>query len=606
MSLTVPDQARQQLEQLDRELPILKHYEMGSLFRGAINAEALAEEQRKGAEAESWVFNLYSKSRGEVSAWGTHFGPMASFPKEDGSEAHYPDIDQFDAEVFDHWKERSKEAVHPVLRARYADAVWDLQERAIRTRPEIEYAQIAVDAYLEIVDTGKHDGDLEAIFYIERALQIALTINSRPRIDRAKSTMLCLLERSKSDPKAIGLWSFAFDALYDPRNKQLALDDDEQTRLVSHLEDVLLRCSTFGGADFSPWSAQSAAQRLAKHYNRLGHRADVQRVIQSSGRAFEAAAEKADPILAMAWLQPVIDEYHAKGMPEDAKRAQLLSFEKGKSAKDSLKKIAMPIEITREEFDAYIESLVSGGLRAAILKITARFIPNAEEVRKSLKDMKNVAPLSSVFPIIRVDVGRFVASAGSVDSDPEGRLIMQIAENLQLNSVFLDAAIEKAKELYRVDGQTLAELLYVSPAFDPSRRETVCESLQAYCDGDYAKFVSIALPQVEHVLRYLLGLMGQPMFKPARQGTMDVKNLNDVLREDAIKACLKEDIQLYLLTFLADRRGVNLRNDFCHGLLGVERIGRPLANQLLHVLLTLSLVRENTPEEAQSASTGEG
>ena len=69
-----------------------------------------------------------------------------------------------------------------------------------------------------------------------------------------------------------------------------------------------------------------------------------------------------------------------------------------------------------------------------------------------------------------------------------------------------------------------------------------------------------------------------------------------LLREEAIKACFGENIHVYLLTFLADRRGVNLRNDLCHGLLPVDHITPPMANQVLHVLMTLALVRENKSE----------
>lgn len=603
MPLKLPEGLKETLERLDRDLPPLKRYEPGSMFAGAHDAEGLTDDERKGAWAEGAVFNLSSKIRGEASVWGTHFGPLVTLPKEDGTEAHSPDIKAFDVGVLDHWKERSKQAIHPVLRARYADAVWDLQELAIGSRPGVEYAQIAIDAYLDIIGSGKHEGDLEAIFYVERALQIALMVNDRTRIDRAKATMLNLLARSLTSPKLVGLWSFAFDALYDPKSKKLALSVAEQDKLLSHLEEVLRRCCAFGSPDFSAWAAQAAAERLAKHYAGTGQPDEVRRVTRAYGQAFELMAEKADPILAMAWLQPLIDAYHAKGMPDDAKRAELISFEKGKKAKDSLRRISIPSGITQEQFEQFIEALTSGDLDTVIFTVTARFIPRAEEIQELLRRMKEVAPLSSMFPITRLEEGRFVASAGPLDQDPEGRLIMQIAQNLQINSIFLDAALERAKERHQLDAPRLAELLFALPIYEESRRETIMESLRAYCAGDLVKFVSVAVPQVEHALRRLLGLMGQPMFKPTRQGTMDVKNLNDVLREDAIKACLKEDIQLYLLTFLADRRGINLRNDLCHGLVAAERITRPLANQVLHVLLTLALVRQTPPGAAEPEGT---
>jgi hypothetical protein len=54
--------------------------------------------------------------------------------------------------------------------------------------------------------------------------------------------------------------------------------------------------------------------------------------------------------------------------------------------------------------------------------------------------------------------------------------------------------------------------------------------------------------------------MRVPELKAARNGTMQLKNLNDILRKSAIKQALGEDIRLYLLTFLADERGQNERN----------------------------------------------
>jgi hypothetical protein len=70
-----------------------------------------------------------------------------------------------------------------------------------------------------------------------------------------------------------------------------------------------------------------------------------------------------------------------------------------------------------------------------------------------------------------------------------------------------------------------------------------------------------------------------------------MKTLNEVLRETAIKEVLGEDRRLYLLTLLADERGYNIRNKVCHGLAPPELFSQPLADQILHALLVVSLVR---------------
>lgn len=566
------------------------------MFAGAQNAEGLSDDERRGASAEAVVFNLLPGDRDEPSVWGTYFGPMSRFPMTDGSEVQSPDITTLGRDIIEYWQERSKQTVHPVLRARYADAVWDLAERVTGTRAPVEYAYLAIDAYLQTIDTEKHSDALEAVFYAKRALHIALTINDRTRIDQAKVTLLRLLGDSAVDPRSIGVWASAFDALYG--NKRLALTEPETAQMVATLEDILSRCSGPDGSDFNPWASQAAAQRLAKHHERSGHKDQLKQAIRASGLAFESMASKADPILAMGWLQPVIDEYSNRGMTEDAERAALLSQQKGKNARESMKTTKVSTEVEPEKIDKFIDGLIEGDLHLALIRITAQFIPRVQEVRDLLQQLKEVAPLSSLIPVTRVEEGRFVATAGSVEQDPDGRLIMQLAQNLGITAQFLTITMERARERHALDPEKIASFLFASPVYDATRRATILEALGAYFSGDLVKFVHLAVPQIEQALRTLLGLLGQPMFKPTRQGAMDVKNLNDLLREEAIKACFDENTQLYLLTFLADRRGVNLRNDLCHGLLPVDRISPPLANQVLHVLMTLALVRENkSPQE---------
>jgi hypothetical protein len=600
MPSKVPASVSQRLDQLDHDLPPLKHYEPGGMFAGAQNAEGLSDDERRGASAEAFVFNLLPRNRDEPSVWGTYFGPMSRFSRIDGSEVQFPDITSLDRDTIEYWQERSKQTLHPVLRARYADAVWDLAELVTGARAPIEYAHIASDAYLQTIDTERQGDDLEAIFYAKRALQVALAINDRTRIDRAKSTLLQLLSNSTLDPKSIGVWASGFDALYYPGNKRLALTEPEKALMVATLEEILRRCSNPNGSDYNPWASQAAAQRLAKHYERCGQKDQLKDAIRTSGQAFESMASKADPLLAMGWLQPVIDEYSNRGMAEDAERAALLSQHKGKSAREFLKTTKVSTEVDPEKIDKFIEGLIEGNLDQALMRITAQFIPRVQEVRDLLQHMKEVAPFSSLIPVTLVEDGRFVAAAGSVEQDPDGRLIMQLAQNLGITAQFLTITLERARERHALGPEKIASFLFVSPVYDATRRATILEALEAYFSADLVKFVHLAVPQIEQALRTLLGLLGQPIFKPTRQGAMDVKNLNNLLREEAIKACLDESIHLYLLTFLADRRGVNLRNDLCHGLLPVDRISPLLANQVLHVLMTLALVREKkTPPASE-------
>jgi hypothetical protein len=56
--------------------------------------------------------------------------------------------------------------------------------------------------------------------------------------------------------------------------------------------------------------------------------------------------------------------------------------------------------------------------------------------------------------------------------------------------------------------------------------------------------------------------------------------LGELLYDKVFKQLIDENVRLYLLAFLADPRGINLRNRVAHGLLEREQMERPLADRV--------------------------
>jgi Domain of unknown function (DUF4209) len=135
--------------------------------------------------------------------------------------------------------------------------------------------------------------------------------------------------------------------------------------------------------------------------------------------------------------------------------------------------------------------------------------------------------------------------------------------------------------------------------FDHSRRQLLKDGIDAYLSGDYVKAIHTLIPQIEYALRALLPFLGIPPNKQFRgpRGVMQVKSLNDILQDQRVQSALGEDYHKYLDVFLADPRGHNLRNRVAHGLVGYEELGRPLADQVFHVLITLGLFRAQLADE---------
>lgn len=124
----------------------------------------------------------------------------------------------------------------------------------------------------------------------------------------------------------------------------------------------------------------------------------------------------------------------------------------------------------------------------------------------------------------------------------------------------------------------------------------------AYDQLDFVKAIHVWIPQVECALRELLGKLGVPTRKLAknRADITEAKNMNDILADQRMRTALSEKLWRYLtLVYIEKRGGLNLRNDVAHGLLDPAAFNRPIADRLFHTLLALSLVREKKSDSAK-------
>jgi hypothetical protein len=601
MALEVPGFARAVIEQFDHSLTPLAEVElMEALVRATKPLEyAPTPEQDKGFNAEFCAFQFHPRPDGEDSVWGTYFGPMFS-SQQQGKTVHKPDVADLDHEIVEHWQRRSAEAQHPVLRARYADLVWDLTRAITNEAPDVAFAVTAIDGYVAAIDGVLYEDSIRGIWSATRALNLAVGIAHKDRIEGARDAMFRLYDRV-AVPHLLGTWPFLFDNLYG--NKKVPLQEDQRQKIIDSLEGILRHCATVGSGPCL-FAAKAAAARLGQHYQRIGQTEGAKRVHRVCGQAFELHAAKLNPSMAMSWLQQVYEDYRRLGMTEDAKRAHLALEGKARDIGGDLKKVSVEVPIPEGELESFLVTMTSGGLEAALDRIADHFIPSADEARERLRINSEIAPLSSMIPVAQATTTRFKAQVGAPDVDPEGRLLMQVAENIALSSAFLDMSLERAWSRYAPKPDDIVAALYRSPLFDSERRDLIREGVAAYMENDYVKAVHVLVPQIEHALRMLLTLIGIPVTRPPRVGTgmMYEKNLNEILREEEVRNVLGESLWRYFLVFLADERGQNLRNWVCHGLLASACFDRQLSSRVIHVLLSLALYRSKVAAEASSAS----
>ena len=463
MSLEIPAATRQVLESVETAQQPLAEFDLAQQLLGVLEVGSLSQEERRGASAE-WSAFFFRPIDEDASPWNTYYGPTLTMADAQGRPVYSPDLAQIDADTVAYWETRTAIAKHPVLRARYADLVWDLKSPALTQRADIEFARAAVDAYLEAASANLYKYPVHAVQALRRALHLAVTMKDTARMAKCRQTIIVSLD-ALSDSQQVGNWVQMVDELL--RNKKAGLTLEETNQLVAGLERVLETCKTIGGGQFDPFSAEATAHVLAAHYERNSQRDQVHRVIRAFGTAFEHLAANASPTFAMGWLQPVFDEYHRRGMAADADRVLQAYAEKGKHAVEDLKKIQAPIEIPAAEFERFLDVISEGTLRDCLDKVAVRFVPKVRKLRDLLQEMLNRTPILARIEVTRIVGDHFGAQAGSIETDPDGRLIMQLAQYLDGENLILTPALRRIREKHAPDATTILTVLEESPS-DPT------------------------------------------------------------------------------------------------------------------------------------------
>lgn len=547
-----------------------------------------SEGENFGAWAEVLAFAL-APSRRQPSPWGTYFGPMGTAETEDGKIVYFPDIAGTDAHVLDHWTSRAETVTQPVLKARYADLVWDVGPVIAKGRRDPDMARLAIDAYLASVSAtivADLQGRLEAA---ERALDLALFLRDAGRIDSAKTALLSLHREVIASGN--GSWWRAFDRLIE--DKRSGVTDAEREELVTSLEGLVERFGDTGDPQaFNPHALQDAAKRLIRYHTKGKRRDDVKRLNLAIARAFEHFAGMGDAMVASAILQTAINAYRDAGMAPDSKRLRILMEEKIGQARDQMKPHMTEIKISREDMESFVAAVVVDDVPSTFIHIVNNFLPSKRHLEEMVQKTVKHAPLTAHITRTVMAEAHIAAKVRSVKDDPYGRLIVQAKMNVGIEDIWLQTALQKAIEKHDLMPEHFVAWANRLHIFDDTT--FLMEGVRAWYDGDLVKAVYVLIPQVECGLRGIVAKLGQPVTKahPTVPGVGVAMTMGDILNAEVLREALGPDLTLHFLAIYSDPRGLNLRNNVAHGLVRSGAISESLVRLLVLTLLIFGVWQE--------------
>jgi hypothetical protein len=551
------------------------------------------EELPKDFLAELMAFGFSADYQDADTSWGTYYGPFMVMPNKAGQLMESPSIKLVDEAVLSYWSERAIQSRHPILKARYADLVWDFSRHITGKMADPALARIAITSNMEIAQRHLYEHDYDLAGKLKRALSLALQINDAELLQKVKETIIsseaCFA--AKGNIKHRG---FSYDILVE--NNRIQLADSESREIILALEQWLDIVSNTGNQDlFDPFAAEEAALRLAKYYRRISDPDKMRTALLKYGNAFLEPAKTASALVASAWLQKVYATYRQFSLVKEADEIAVHLRGIGAKTKDEMVAISGEVKIPKEKLDAYITEMTAGELETSLSRIVSQFLSDKGEVTIQVKEQSKKTVLQFLMTqSIQDHKGRPIAKIGPLHEDLDGHVVLHMSRNMSIETIFLRLVLERLQTKFNLSPKDISDFLYKSPLFETDRVPIITAGLQAFLEGNHIVAAHLLIPQIEDALRNLVEMAGGAIYKPNRSGGLSLKTLDEVLRDDTITHVLGENAAFYLRVLLTDQRGWNIRNTVCHGMAAAGYFTADMSDRILHSLILLGHIR---PEE---------
>lgn len=578
----------------------LEHYDVSKALEPA---GAAAKESGETIDELRFEFiAVYLALYDEPNVWGTYYGPEMSSIDKDGNRFDTPPLESITPECTAYWSARMNAAKHPALRARYADMVWDLSHKATGNRPPIEAARIAIDGFAEALTTypemSSHSwGDIQ-----KRIIDLALSINDENRLGKAVAANVAYanaeVEKDESEFRHRSL--FAILRSIPPKRRP-------QAEFQAVLKDFRTRLNELDAARADKFTIGDIALPLADYYWSSQQQDEAKAVIRIWGAAVERLATEATmSMLSSAWLSELHQVYQRYEMHEEARDLVAKIEAASAGIEKELVRVSHSTTIPQEEWDKVVNDLTSGTKDEVLRKLAVNFLPRVGDTEKLVKEISTATTIyMNLTQQIVAEDGRVTATIGPVEQDLDGHIVQQLGHTMQFYGQLYRPTWDEAVTRLNLTADDIVEWLADCPLFDEDRLKLLKPAIAAYLTGDWSTAIHVVIPQIENALRQVLVKCGRPLIRPHRNGTFMLKNLDEVLRDPATVRALPEDVRVYLRTLLCDQRGLNVRNNVCHGLWNSEHFNWFVADRVIHAVLVIGLLRVNPSANHDASSSRE-
>lgn len=557
-------------------------------FRGSLSELPFEEQQQDAYKFEMLAFSLVGN--GTENDWGTYYGPMFSGKKDDGTPAYAPALESITNEAVLYWESRISQTHNPLLKMQYAGLVWDFKRRVCNDRYPSSLYDDYITSMIEVINGDYEPHDVITVNVIER-LSSFIKKDEKYK-NQIKAALLRFDDERTSEDASARLWGAYINFITE--HKTWFTPEEEQACIKKH-EERLARMSSV--ADVNPWAVNEQAKALSDYYKSRNKTTDINRVLHIMEQSFRKAKPAMDSLQWMGILEQIARTYAAYGFKEERQRLLKEIEIAGNEATKQMQGHRFSFNIPQEAYDQIKAFLLQGTTEEQFQRFCIYNIIDKEQQANELKKLANQYPLMYMMPTHLMDPhGKPASVIKGIDDDFDGQLVLHICKHIQFNAIFLRYGIGLLRESKTLSIDNIMARIKESPIIDANRQEIIRQALLAYEADNYITMCHLLVPQIEDAFRSLLDKSGKPVIRPQKDNNnpgYTQRILDDILKDDVVVETFGENFSYYARILLTDQRGMNIRNNLCHGLVEPAFFNGAIADRLLHLFCVLTLVKYN-------------
>lgn len=525
------------------------------------------------------LFNLRPLDYEVTKKSGERFAPSVEYANGNV----FPDKRKFSTDQIEYYKERAYLSENPIMTSRYNDIIWELERDHV-------YAILAIGKYLECVPVYVTNGwQNEVADSLTRAANLSLSINDVTKIEEVKNVIIKTMQEL-AESKEYRYCLELTEAMLDMK-KYYSMEEYDTIIKIIKDGSIHYKNDVKDGFHLQRAFLQKLVElkkTIDKHRDADQHRIEIAQSYEDEAEwKFKNYPQGAG--VSASFLQNAIKSYTELGDSEKVKELKIKIKERTEMSIGEMRTLVAPVEIPHEAIESFVNSLLDKTLIDSLRKIAGddRLNPNIERIRLQTEEQKKIAPLSFIIPRVSIRDDNPVLTSKSEEEIFENHVRQNVARFYQISSPIMGIAIKSLVENNGLTVENLISYLRASGVYVEEQLCMILVGLERYFKDDYVSSIHVLIPQLEAVLRQLLGSICEPT-TTYRDGGIQERTLDYILRDPKMEEFLGENIWNYLKVFLVDKIGDNLRNDMAHGLLTIERCKRNTATTIIHLLLVLT------------------